>query len=337
MKKRKHLSLIPGLLTLSLIAIFSLTVHNFFPIAGAAVISMTIGMIIKIIWTVPKSWKTGMDFTSKKLLKTSIILMGANLNFSQLIEAGSSSLILMLFTLSAAFITAWIVGKYALGIQFNQRNLIAVGTGICGGSAIAALSPILEADDNDIIFAISATFLFDIFAVILFPLLGMMLGLSDTGYGLWAGTAVNDTSSVVAAGYAFSNKAGEIATMVKLARTTMLLPIGIILNVVMNIRKRRILKENSTRINIFSLIPWFVFIFIAVILLNTIHPFPGRVSTAMKSVSSFIITMALAAIGLNTDLKYILKTGRPALLLGAVVSLVVVLVSLLVQYKIGSV
>jgi len=317
------------------IGIISIMVHKVFPPAGSAVTAMFFGMILRLIIRIPESWKAGMKFTAKKLLKISIILLGGSLSLRQLLSAGSSSLIVMIFTLSSAFLAAWLFGKYLFGISFNQRNLIAVGTGICGGSAIAALSPVLEADETDTAFAVSATFLFDVAAVLIFPVAGIALGMTDIGYGLWAGTAVNDTSSVVAAGYAFSDQAGEYAAMVKMARTTMILPLGIILNFVMRIRNGRGQAGRGSKFNFKSLIPWFVLAFAGVVVLNTLFPFPPAVSAGMKRISSFIITMALSAIGLNTDLAYLLRNGKNALLLGGLVSLTVVFVSLGVQLVMG--
>ena len=117
----------------------------------------------------------------------------------------------------------YVIGK-ALGLDWKTSSLINAGTGICGGSAIAAIAPVIEATDMDIAYGMSATFLFDTIMVVVFPLLGRAMGLSDAAFGLWAGTAVNDTSSVVATGYAFSEAAGDFATMVKLTRTLAIIP-----------------------------------------------------------------------------------------------------------------
>ncbi len=326
---------IPGLSACFFLALISLGLNHLWAPAGAAVIAMFLGMVFRYFRKVPESWGPGMAFTSRKLLKTAIIFLGGSINLAGLLAAGRPSLFIMIFTLTAGFLSAWVFGKYLLGIHFTQRNLIAVGTGICGGSAIAALSPVLEADEQDIAFAISATFLFDVLAVLVFPLAGRFLGLSDSGYGLWAGTSVNDTSSVVAAGYAFSEKAGDFAAVVKMARTTMLLPLGLVLNGVMFIRKRKQGRESTGQIRISRLIPWFVLIFAAVALLNTFMGFPPEMSHLLKRISAFIIAMALGAIGLNTDLRTLLKSGSRPLLLGGIVSLVVVFVSLAVQFREG--
>ena len=335
-KRNEITNILPGILVCVILASISTVLHSYIPAAGAAVIAMFLGMIWRGFKAPSSSWIPGMTFTSKKLLKFAIILLGGSLNMVQLRTVGAMSFRVMVFTLLSAFLSAFIVGKYLMKINFNQRNLIAVGTGICGGSAIAALSPILEAEEDEIAYAISATFLFDIIGVVLFPLMGHLLQLSDMGYGLWAGTAVNDTSSVVAAGYTYSQAAGDYATIVKMARTTMILPIGLLLNAAVLVRNRRSGESRSgSSLNAGKIIPWFILVFCGVVALNTAFPFPPALSGGMKQASAFIITMALASIGLKTDIRALLKGGRSPLILGGVVSLTVAVVSIAVQYLLG--
>lgn len=188
-----------------------------YELISAGVFAMLIGMMLHPLAERFGFCREGIAFTSKKILKGSIVLMGITLSFSQVLEVGKFSLIVMCFTLTAAFGFGNLFGRM-FGMNWKLSNLISAGTGICGGSAIAAISPTIDADDSDIAYAISATFLFDIVMVILFPIMGRAAGMSDMGFGLWAGTAVNDTSSVVAAGYAFSDLAGQFSTIVKLTR-----------------------------------------------------------------------------------------------------------------------
>ena len=164
-----------------------------------------------------------MKFTSKKILKFAIILLGASLNIHTVLTVGRFSLTVMVFTLATCFGLGALIGR-AMGLNWKTSSLINAGTGICGGSAIAAIAPVIEATDMDIAYGLSATFLFDTVMIVVFPILGHWLGLSDAAFGLWAGTAVNDTSSVVATGYAFSEAAGDFATMVKLTRTLSIIP-----------------------------------------------------------------------------------------------------------------
>ena len=180
---------------------------------GASVIAMFIGMIVNRFYAPNEKTMPGIKFTSKKILKFAIILLGASLNITTVLTVGKFSLTVMLFTLATCFGLGYVIGK-VLGLDWRTSSLINAGTGICGGSAIAAIAPVIEATDMDIAYGMSATFLFDTIMVVVFPLLGRAMGLSDAAFGLWAGTAVNDTSSVVATGYAFSEAAGDFATMV---------------------------------------------------------------------------------------------------------------------------
>lgn len=192
-------------------------------------------------------FKPGINFVSKQILRFSIILMGLTLSFSQVLQVGKYSLIVMVFTLFTAFGGGWLLGKI-FGMNWKLSGLISAGTGICGGSAIAAIAPAIDADIKDIAYAISATFIFDIFMVILFPIAGRYFGMSDIGYGLWAGTAVNDTSSVVAAGYAFSDAAGGFAVIVKLTRTLSIIPAVLIFSLInRHVESRKSVSESEKK------------------------------------------------------------------------------------------
>ena len=217
---KKIFKYVPGICLALLIALISQLAADALPIhlIGASVIALFIGMIINAVQKPTQTFSSGIKFTSKKILKFAIILLGASLNVTTIMHVGSVSLIAMIFTLLTCFGGGYFLGK-CLKLNWKLSNLISAGTGICGGSAIAAIAPVIEAEDSDIAYAMSATFLFDIVMILVFPIIGRAIGLSDAAYGLWSGTAVNDTSSVVAAGYAFSEAAGDFAVMVKLTRT----------------------------------------------------------------------------------------------------------------------
>ena len=239
---RKVLSLIPGTLLALAIAFAAKWLEGLekaagLHIIGASVIALFIGMAVNAVWKPNSTTAPGIKFTSKKLLKFAIILLGASLNIRTVLTVGKFSLTVMVFTLATCFGLGTLIGK-ALGLSWKTSSLINAGTGICGGSAIAAIAPVIEADDMDIAYGMSATFLFDTVMVVVFPLLGRWMGLSDAAFGLWAGTAVNDTSSVVATGYAFSEAAGDFATMVKLTRTLSIIP-AVLVFAAVNLRIKR--------------------------------------------------------------------------------------------------
>ena len=218
--------------------------------------------------------------------------------------------------------------------------MISAGTGICGGSAIAAIAPVINAEDKDIAYAMSATFLFDMAMIVLFPIAGKAMGLSDMAYGLWTGTAVNDTSSVVAAGYAFSEAAGDFATMVKLTRTLSIIPTVLIfslINVKVNIKAESetgIITE-PIKIKLTSLFPWFILAFAGMSVVNSIGLIPLNISVGMKSISKFLMVSALAAIGLNTDFQEMKASGINPMIHGFIISALVAVVALAVEYFIG--
>jgi uncharacterized integral membrane protein (TIGR00698 family) len=326
-----------GILFAFVIALLSNYLGSLFPIVGGAVFGIVIGIIINNFIGKPKSLEKGITFTSKKILQWAIIVLGAGLSLTQVWKTGLSSFSVMIFTLSAAFITAYGVGKL-MGIPGNLKTLIGVGTAICGGSAIAAISPIIEADDMEIAYSVSTIFLFNVIAVLIFPPLGHLLGFSDTAFGLWAGTAINDTSSVVAAGYAYSNAAGAYATIVKLTRTTMIIPIALVFSFIMAYKKKKASKENpKVNYSLKKIFPWFIIWFLAASLLNTLGIFPAGSIQYINKIGKFMIVMALTAIGLNSDFKKMLKTGVKPIILGVIVWFVVAVFSVVVQQFTGQI
>ena len=221
------MTILPGLLLVASIAVPAWLIGKMLPLVGGPVFGILFGMLLAF-WRRPTVLEPGIKFSAKKILQASIILLGFEMNLHQVFAVGSQSLSIMVFTLSAAFLTAWAVGRY-LNLAGKTSILIGVGTAICGGSAIAATAPVISASDRDVAYSISTIFLFNICAVFIFPFLGHLLSMGDLGFGMWAGTAINDTSSVVAASYSFSHEAGNFATIVKLTRTLMIVPITLVL------------------------------------------------------------------------------------------------------------
>ena len=333
-------NIIPGLAIALLIAAISKWLESLLPIhlIGASVIALFIGMFINQIKKPGKVMTVGLKFTSKKILKFAIILLGASLSIGTILEVGKMSLTVMVFTLLTCFGGGYFVGK-ALKLDWKLSNLISAGTGICGGSAIAAIAPVIDADDTDIAYAMSATFLFDMVMILAFPLMGQALGLSDMAYGLWAGTAVNDTSSVVAAGYAYSEAAGDFATMVKLTRTLAIIPTVIIFSLINGHLKTKAQNKegnsNAKRVKIAGLLPWFIVAFLIMAVINSLGFIPTAVSASLKSISKFLMVAALAAIGLNTDFREMKKSGINPMIHGFIISALVVIVAIMVEYFIG--
>ena len=334
----KVLKCLPGIALSLGIAALACFIEGLLPIhlIGSAVIAMFIGMILNYFLRNTKIFNSGIKFTSKKILKMAIILLGLSLNITTILNVGKMSLVVMVFTLLTCFGGGYFIGR-ALGLNWKLSNLISAGTGICGGSAIAAIAPTIEADDNDIAYAMSATFLFDMAMIVLFPIMGKALGLTDQAYGLWAGTAVNDTSSVVAAGYAFSEAAGDFATMVKLTRTLSIIPTVVIFALI-NLRLKRKAADGTDaklQVNVGSIFPWFIVGFLAMAALRSLNLIPVEVAAVLKTTSKFLMVAALAAIGLNTSFRDMRKVGIAPMLHGFIISALVVMVALGVEWALG--
>ncbi len=334
---------LPGLVLSVLIAAAAMWIENLLPIhvIGSAVIAMFIGMTINHYMRDMSVFAPGIKLTSKKILKLAIILLGLSLNISTILHVGKMSLTVMVFTLATCFGGGYFIGK-ALGLNWKLSNLISAGTGICGGSAIAAISSAIEADDNDVAYAMSATFLFDMAMIVLFPIMGRAMNMSAEAFGIWAGTAVNDTSSVVATGYAFSEAAGDFATMVKLTRTLSIIPTVVIFAFIhLHLKKKEAQKngmnsdEMKANFSITKIFPWFILGFVGMSLIASVFAIPAAFVAFTKKVSKFLMVSALAAIGLNTSFNKLKKSGIQPMIHGFVISALVVVVALLVEIGLG--
>lgn len=325
--------IIPGIMLALAIAVVATMIEKILPtpIIGGSVIALFIGMFLNTKIDTEKTLKPGISFTSKRLLKFAIILFGASLNINIVLNVGRLSIYVMVFTLLTCFGLGYFIGK-ALGLNWKMSNLISAGTGICGGSAIAAIAPVIEAEDTDVAYAMSATFLFDMLMIVLFPIMGRALGLSDIAYGLWTGTAVNDTSSVVAAGFAYSDAAGDFATMVKLTRTLSIIPVVLIFRLI----HQKVEGGGKTKsFSISSIIPYFIMGFLIMVIINSLGLISEATSHNLKQVSKFLMVAALAAIGLNTKYRDMKKAGINPMVHGFVISLLVVIVAIAVIYFMG--
>ena len=334
---------LPGIALSVLIAGGACFLESLLPIhlIGAAVIAMFIGMALNGLLNKTSVFGAGLKFTSKKLLKFGIILLGLSLNIKTVLNVGKMSLAVMIFTLLTCFGGGYFIGK-ALGLNWKLSNLISAGTGICGGSAIAAIAPTIDADDNDIAYAMSATFLFDMAMIVLFPIMGRAMGLSDEAFGLWAGTAVNDTSSVVATAYAFSEAAGDFATMVKLTRTLAIIPTVLVFAMIqLRLKRKEALAEAKdaselkSNFKLSKIFPWFILGFLAMAAITSIFNIPAEAVALTKRISKFLMVCSLAAIGLNTSFSSMKKAGVRPMLHGFIISALVVVVALLVEMGMG--
>jgi len=328
-------SRLPGLLLSIVIALAALGLGKLAPLIGGPVFGIVLGIVLGILvrntLAPGGSYTPGIQFAGKQVLQWSIIALGFGLSLDQVAKTGLESLSVTLVTMTVAFLAAWGLG-HLLKVQDKLKILIGVGTAICGGSAIAAVTPIIKPDEHDTAFAISTIFLFNLVAVLLFPLLGHLLHLSDLGFGLWAGTAINDTSSVVAAGYSFSKQAGDYATIVKLTRATLIIPICLILAFATAWKQK---KQGATDFSLRRIFPWFILWFLVASGVRTAGLVPVAIQPALHLAAEFLIIVALTAIGLSANLRKMASTGARPILLGLGVWAAVAVSSLLVQLVIG--
>lgn len=316
------------------------------PLIGGPVLGIVIGMLTGWLLTAKDSLSKGIAFTSKKILQYAVILLGFGLNLRTILSVGMTSLPIILSTITTALVSAYLLSK-ALKIEPKISTLIGVGSSICGGSAIAATAPVIEAEEHEIAQAVSVIFLFNIIAALIFPSLGEWIGFSNKGFALFAGTAINDTSSVTAAASVWDTihqSGSEVldqATIVKLTRTLAILPITLALA----IYRAKAAQTEEKSVSIRKIFPMFILYFVLCSIVTTITQIsavqgilPEGVRTyiplffsTMKKVSKFFIVMAMTAIGLNTDLPKLIKTGGKPLLLGGGCWLSIIIVSLMMQ------
>lgn len=332
-----------GLFLCLLIAVPSWFAGKRFPIIGGAVISIIAGMIVTLFIKDKSSFEKGIKFTSKKILQWAVILLGFGLNLNVILETGKQSLPIIICTIATSLIVAFILHK-AMHIPSRISTLIGVGSSICGGSAIAATAPVIDADDEEVAQAISVIFFFNVLAAILFPTFGKLLGfdtLSGEAFGIFAGTAINDTSSVTAAASTWDSMWNlgsatlDKAVTVKLTRTLAIIPITLVLAF---IRTRKASSADGNKVSFKQIFPFFILYFIAASIITTIAVSAGvsaDIFKPVKELSKFFIVLAMAAIGLNTNIVKLIKTGGKPIIMGACCWVGITAVSLLLQRVLG--
>ena len=334
------------------IAIPSWLLGKLLPVIGGPVFSIVIGMVIALFWTPGASCKPGVGFTSKKILQTAVVLLGFGLNLNVVLQTGRQSLPIIVCTIATSLLVAFALHKL-LHIDGNISILIGVGSSICGGSAIAATAPVIHADDEEVAQAISVIFFFNVLAALLFPLLGQAIGFDTTSgesFGIFAGTAVNDTSSVTAAAstwdsmWELGSQTLDKAVTVKLTRTLAIIPITFALALWVFARERKQAAENgadAASTSGFSLkraLPTFIVLFVCASLVATGASAAGvdpAVFAPLKTLSKFFIVVAMAAIGLNTDVVGLVKSGAKPIVLGAACWVAIACTSLAAQHMLG--
>ncbi|MEE1079065.1 MAG: YeiH family protein [Agathobacter sp.] len=333
---------VKGFILCLVIAVPSWFLGKQMPLIGGPVISILLGMVVALFLKDRSQLEDGIKFTSKKVLQWAVVLLGFGMNLTVVLETGKQSLPIIVSTITVSLVIAFVLHK-VMKIPGNISTLVGVGSSICGGSAVAATAPVIDADDEEVAQAISVIFLFNILAAIIFPLLGTLIGFStDSGdaFGIFAGTAVNDTSSVTAAAatwdgmYNLGTQTLDKAVTVKLTRTLAIIPITLVLAFI----RTRKSKEDGKKVSMKKIFPFFILYFVAASIITTVAISLGvssSVFSPFKTISKFMIVLAMAAIGLNTDIVKLVKTGGKPIVLGGCCWVGITVVSLLLQNLLG--
>lgn len=331
-----------GIFLCLLLAIPSWFFGKLVPVIGGPVFAILLGMLLAAIWTPAASYKTGIGFVSKKVLQYAVILLGFGLNISVVLATGKQSLPIIVCTIATSLLVAYILHKL-LHVPDKISTLIGVGSSICGGSAVAATAPVIKADDEEVAQAISVIFFFNVLAALLFPWLGTVLGFDTTSgeaFGIFAGTAVNDTSSVTATAATWDAMFGlgsatlDKAVTVKLTRTLAIIPITMALGYLVSRRE----QGGAADVSIKNIFPSFILYFVLASLVTTVATSLGvgaEVFAPLKWLSKFMIVLAMAAVGLNTNIIKLVKTSSKPLALGFACWLGISVMSLLLQSALG--
>ena len=331
-----------GILLCLVIAIPSWFLGKIFPVVGGAVTAIIAGMIVTMFWNDKGKAEAGIKWTSKIILQTAVVLLGFGMNLGVIFQTGKQSLPIIICTITTSLIISWIMRK-ALKVPANTSILVGVGSSICGGSAIAATAPVIDADDDEIAQSIVVIFFFNVIAAIFFPVLGKAIGfdtIHGDAFGIFAGTAINDTSSVTTAASTWDsmwNLGSETlnkAVTVKLTRTLAIIPITLGLSLIM---AKKSAKEDvkTTKFSLKRAFPMFILYFVIAAIITTLCIHMGvsaEVFQPIKELSKFMIIMAMAAIGLNSNVIQLVKTGGKPIVVGASCWCGITIVSLIMQH-----
>ena len=313
-----------GLLLCLAIALPSWFLGKALPVIGGPVFAILLGMAVTLILKDKTNLQPGITFTSKKVLQYAVILLGFGLNLSVILQTGKQSLPIILATITTSLVIAYVLHR-VMRIPGKISTLVGVGSSICGGSAIAATAPVIDADDEEVAQAISVIFLFNILAAILFPAFGALIGFdthSGEAFGIFAGTAVNDTSSVTAA-------ASTWDSLYNLGAATLVLAI---------VRAKNLEEEEGNNVEFRKIFPFFILYFVGASVITTIAVnlgVPAGIFNPLKTLSKFFIVMAMGAIGLNTNVVKLIKTGGKPIFMGACCWAGITCVSLVMQRILG--
>lgn len=341
MRRLRELS--PGLLVVAAVAICAFLIHSQLPkpaqqVLGEVIFAVTLGLLVGNLAPLPAATKPGIAFGFGSLLRFAIVLLGAKLSLGEVAAIGGKALGMIVFLMTLALLVAHGLGRL-LGVPPRLASLIGVGTSVCGNTAISATGPVIGAKDEEISFAIATNTLLGTLAVFAYPILGHALGMDDPTFGTWVGTAVNDTSQVVAASFAYSEAAGSVATTVKLTRNALM---GVVIVLMGFLHGTSAGKEAGFLVRLKQSLPPFVLAFLGMALLRTfgvLDAAGAALGTDLVAlfglIAKWAILGALAAVGLATRAATLRAAGPRPFYVGLATALCGALASLLLIYLFG--
>ncbi|MEO5802563.1 MAG: YeiH family protein [Verrucomicrobiota bacterium] len=313
-------------------------------------LAIILGMILSNVWSLPKNFGAGIKYSVKKLLPLGIIFLGARLNFLAIVKVGFAGVLLSVIeTVVALSFLLFLARKMKLPRKLGL--LLGVGTAICGGTAIVATAPVIEAEEKDVVFSVATVTLLGLIAMFLLPVLGTVMHLSEKAFGIWAGLSIHQTPQVIAAGFAYGKDAGETATIVKLARVCLLAPVVFLIGI---IHARSEAKNNGglekKNINYIHLFPMFILGFLGMALLRTMGFIPDvtfhlpnamifgtsdptlNLAGLFENISKYCIIISMAGVGLETKFSAMKQTGAKPFLASLLAALLIgVLILVLIK------
>jgi uncharacterized integral membrane protein (TIGR00698 family) len=329
--RRAISAVIPGLVVCLAIAAGCVALGHLVPVFGGPAFGIVFGMALSLARPIQRPLNAGAGIASRQLLQLSVVILGAELSLHDVVRTGLGSLPVMLGTLALALAGAQAFGRL-LRVDGDLRTLIGVGTGVCGASAIAAVTRVIGAAETDVAYSLSTIFAFNVLAVLLYPPLAHLMGMSQHAFGLWSGTAINDTSSVVAATATYGSVASSYGVVVKLTRALMIVPIcGWLAGRQLRSKSTAAGSPGSTMPRWWKLVPWFIGYFLLAVVANTIGAVPRSWHADLSDVATYLITVALVGIGLSARFDEMRRSGVRPLALGATLWATVGISSLALQ------
>jgi uncharacterized integral membrane protein (TIGR00698 family) len=315
-----------GLLAAAAVGAVSWGLHHLIPVFSAAILAIVIGAIVRNTLPLPASLIDDCKGLVKRVIPITIILTGASVNLTEVAHVGASALVVILASIICGCLAAVIAGRI-LKTSRHSALLVGCGTAICGTSAIIAAAPVIGADDDDLLLSVSTINIMGLLVMFLLPPLGALMHIGPVAFGVWAGVTVHAVPQAVTTGFAYSAQSGTLATLVKLARVTLLAPFLVVLALVVP-------RENRVRLGFWSLLPKFVWGFLALAAVNTLHLLPdlsfhplassgtwhAPLSSILSEAGNLLLTLSMAAMGLEVSLRFLFRTGLAALLVGAIAS-----------------